>query len=107
MGAAGREEVLVVGLAVRVAVALKEVTGAQLVRAVNAREVLRVPDLTQSRDHLQRTRTSRHLQDVFAMVTKPSVCVLMIQNIISNTCYQWGELLWQLQAFHYNAESFQ
>lgn len=43
---------MVVRLAVRMAVALKEVARAQLLRAVVARKVLRMPGLAQRRDHL-------------------------------------------------------
>lgn len=58
VGAARREQVVVVGLAVRAAVALEEVPGAELLRAVRAREVLRVPRAAQRRDHLQHRQTS-------------------------------------------------
>lgn len=43
---------MVVGLAVRLAVALEEVPRAQLLGAVGAREVLRMPRLPQGCDHL-------------------------------------------------------
>lgn len=46
------EQIVVVRLAVRMAVALEEVARAQLLRAVVAREVLRMPGLAQRRDHL-------------------------------------------------------
>lgn len=52
VGAARAEEVVVVRLAVREAVALKEVAGAQLLAAVVARKVLRMPGLAQGGDHL-------------------------------------------------------
>lgn len=52
VGTAGGEEVVVVGFAVRLAVALEEVAGAQLLVAVGAGEVLGVPGLAQGRDHL-------------------------------------------------------
>lgn len=43
---------MVVGLAVREAVALEEVAGAELLAAVVAREMLRVPGAAQGGDHL-------------------------------------------------------
>lgn len=43
---------MVVQFAVRLSVALKEVPSAQLLVAVAARKVLRVPGLAQRRDHL-------------------------------------------------------
>lgn len=43
---------MIVRLAVGAAVALEEVPGAELLVAVRAREVLRVPRATQRRDHL-------------------------------------------------------
>lgn len=46
---------MVVGLAVRPPVALEEVPCAQLLVAVRAREVLRVPGAAQRRDHLCQT----------------------------------------------------
>jgi hypothetical protein len=52
VGAARRKQIVVVGLAVGRAVALKEVARAQLRVALLASEVLRVPGLAQRRDHL-------------------------------------------------------
>jgi hypothetical protein len=52
VGAARRKQIVVVGLAVGRAVALKEVARAQLGVALLASEVLRVPGLAQRRDHL-------------------------------------------------------
>lgn len=50
--ASGREQVVVVRLAVRPSFALEEVARAQLLVAVVADKVLRVPRLAQSRNHL-------------------------------------------------------
>lgn len=47
---------MVVLLAIRLAVALKEVLGAQLLAAVVAGKVFRVPGLAQGRDHLANNR---------------------------------------------------
>lgn len=55
VGASGREQVVVVRLAVGPAVALEEVPGAQLLVAVRAGEVLGVPRATQRRDDLDHT----------------------------------------------------
>lgn len=52
VGTAGTEEVVVVRLAVRVAIALEEVPRAELLVAVVAREVFRVPGLAERRDDL-------------------------------------------------------
>lgn len=52
VGAARAEQIVVVRLAVREAVALEEIAGAQLLAAVVAREVLRMPCLAQGCDHL-------------------------------------------------------
>lgn len=52
VGASWREQVVVVRLAVGPAVALEEVPGAQLLVAVSAGEVLRVPRATQRGDDL-------------------------------------------------------
>lgn len=49
----GREQVVVVRLAVRPAIALEEIPGAQLLVAVSAGEVLGVPRATQRGDDLQ------------------------------------------------------
>lgn len=59
VGAARREQVVVVGLAVGPTLALEEVPGAELLVAVGAGEVLRVPCLPQGGDHLQCTQESR------------------------------------------------
>lgn len=55
----GREQVVVVRLAVRPAIALEEIPGAQLLVAVSAGEVLGVPRATQRGDDLQHI-TVRH-----------------------------------------------
>lgn len=52
VGASGREEVVVVGLTVGTPVPLEEVARAQLLRAVGAGEVLRMPGAAQRRDDL-------------------------------------------------------
>lgn len=52
VGTAGREEVVVVDLAVGLPVAFEEVPRAQLLVAVGASEVLRMPRLPQRSDHL-------------------------------------------------------
>lgn len=54
--AARTEQVVVVRLAVRVTVPLKEVAGAEFLLAVGADEVLRVPGLAERRDHLTHDR---------------------------------------------------
>lgn len=59
VGASRREQVVVVRLAVGPAVAFEEVPSAELLRAVRAGEVLRVPGAAQRRDHLHE-RTLRH-----------------------------------------------
>lgn len=56
VGATGREQVMIVGLAVGISVALKEVARAQLLGAVRAGEVLRMPRLAQGGDHLAHYR---------------------------------------------------
>ena len=50
--AARREQVMIVRLAVRLAVALEKVLGAELVAAVEADKVLRVPRPAEGRHHL-------------------------------------------------------
>jgi len=50
--ASGREQVVIVWFAVRPSVAFEEIPRAQLLRAVRARKVLRVPRLAQRRYHL-------------------------------------------------------
>lgn len=52
VGASRTEQVVIVGLAVRIAVALEKVPRAQLLVAVIAREVLGMPSLAQGCDHL-------------------------------------------------------
>lgn len=52
VGTAWAKQIVVIGLAVGEAVALKEVAGAQLLAAVVARKVLRMPGLAQGGDHL-------------------------------------------------------
>lgn len=52
ISAARREEMVVVGLAVRLSIALEEVLGAQFLAAVGADEVLRMPSAPQRRHHL-------------------------------------------------------
>lgn len=52
VGAPGAEQVVVVGLAVRLPIALEEIPRAELLGAVRAGEVLRVPGLTQGRNDL-------------------------------------------------------
>lgn len=69
--AAWREQVVVVLLAVRLAVALKEVSGADLLLAVSAHEVLGVPRPAHGGHHL-------HIQDmkVFKNVENKSLQLL-------------------------------
>lgn len=50
---------MIVGLAVRLAVALKEVLRAELVATVEADEVLRVPRPAEGRHHLSIARKSQ------------------------------------------------
>lgn len=57
VGASRREQVVVVGLAVRMALPLEEVAGTKFLVAVGAGEVLRVPGLAQGRDHLEKSET--------------------------------------------------
>lgn len=52
VGAAGREKIVVVRFAVRVALTLEKVPGSKLLVAVRAGEVLRVPCFTQGSDNL-------------------------------------------------------
>lgn len=55
VGASGREQVVVVRLAVGPAVALEEVPSAELLVAVRAGEVLGMPRATQRSDDLEHT----------------------------------------------------
>lgn len=52
VSAAGREQIVIIRLAIRMALSFKEVSRAQLLVAVGAREVFRMPCLTQGRYHL-------------------------------------------------------
>lgn len=67
VSASGREQVVVVRLAVGPAVALEEIPGAELLVAVSAGEVLRVPRATQRGDDLDH-RTVR--QTLLCKITK-------------------------------------
>lgn len=52
VGATGREKIVIVGLAVGLTLPLEEVPRSQLLVAVGAREVFRVPRFSQGGDHL-------------------------------------------------------
>lgn len=56
VSASWTEKIMIVSFAVRVAVALEEVSRAQLLIAVIARKVLRMPCLAQGCDHLTDNR---------------------------------------------------
>lgn len=67
---------MVVRLAVRVAVPLEEVAGAEFLLAVGADEVLRVPGLAQRRDHLTHNRL------VASAATALLRCVHTLQTLV-------------------------
>ena len=52
VGASRRKQMMVVGLAVRLAVAFEEILRAQLLAAVGAHEMLRMPGPSERRHHL-------------------------------------------------------
>lgn len=60
IGTSRRKEVMIVRFAVRPAVALEEVPGAELLVAVSAGEVLRVPGAAQRGDHLHTNNDYNH-----------------------------------------------
>lgn len=74
VAAAWREQVVVVLLAVRLAVALKEVSGADLLLAVSAHKVFGVPRPAHGRHHL-------HIQDIQVFKNMKNQSLLLLTHL--------------------------